>query len=103
AIFFSWTTLVKSNPPVPESVPSRSIPVTKQPVKQKIVQAKQVLTQPIPGPAPINTHDADDSAIIQTEPNPVYIPKPDSTVVTASGISLSNGIYYNDFSNLQNS
>ncbi|AXY77351.1 serine/threonine protein kinase [Paraflavitalea soli] len=88
AIFFSWTTLVKSNAIAAETTPPDIKPSHVQEVKYNIPSGKRkYLAAPIQAPAiPIE---------------PVQEDIPERTPETNPGITLNNGVYYNDFSDPQ--
>jgi serine/threonine protein kinase len=85
AIFFSWTTLVKSHANAAETTPPDIKPSQVQEVKYNVPSGKRkYLAAPIQAPA------------IAIEP--VMEEEAERTAGTSPGIPLSNGVYYNDFS-----
>ncbi len=88
AIFFSWTTLVKSHANAAETMPPDIKPTQVQEVKYNIPSGKRkYLGAPIQAPA------------IAVEP--VTEEVQERTAETNPGIALNNGVYYNDFSDPQ--
>lgn len=85
AVFFSWTTLVRSKANAAETTPPDLKPSKVQEVKYNLARGQRRMPgDAISGPGgTLAAHHGEQSAVV--------VPQP--------GISLSNGIYYNDFSN----
>lgn len=88
AIFFSWTTLVRSNAQAAESTPPDLKPSQVKEVKYTLPAGKRKYPgSPIEAPA------------IATPP--LTEDEPQATIGSNPGIALNNGIYFNDFSDAQ--
>lgn len=85
AVFFSWTTLVRSKASAAETTPPELKPSKVQDVKYNLARGqRRAPGDAIDGPeVPLAAHHS----------------APTNDAAALPGISLSNGIYYNDFSN----